>query len=70
MFQMDDIKNNYKFKQGEIFKRMKCSTFVQLVLQVSKWLLSVDKALYQHFPRHIGFHNTKLVANIDTFHSL
>ena len=34
LFQMDDIKNNYKFKQGEIFKRMKCSTFVQLVLQV------------------------------------
>ena len=35
-FQMDDIKNNYKFKQGEIFKRMKVSTFVQLVIQVSQ----------------------------------
>ena len=33
---MDDIKNNYKFKQGEIFKRMKVSTFVQLVIQVSQ----------------------------------
>lgn len=36
---MDDIKNNYKFKQGEIFKRMKCSTFIQLVLQVNINLL-------------------------------
>ena len=31
---VEDVKNNYKFKQGEIFKRMKVSTFIQLVLQV------------------------------------
>jgi len=35
---MDDIKNNYKFKQGEIFKRMKVSTFVQLVIQVENYI--------------------------------
>ena len=47
---MDDIKNNYKFKQGEIFKRMKCSTFVQLVLQVSYHNLHLVSLITRKLP--------------------
>ena len=32
--QLEDSKNNFKYQHGEIFKRMKCSTFIQLVIQV------------------------------------
>ncbi|KAK3751531.1 hypothetical protein QZH41_019424, partial [Actinostola sp. cb2023] len=33
---IEDMRKNYKFKKDEIFKRMKSSTFAQLVLQVAQ----------------------------------
>ncbi|XP_072027095.1 centrosomal protein of 41 kDa A-like [Amphiura filiformis] len=34
MAKMEDIRKNYRYRKGELFKRMKVTTFVQLVLQV------------------------------------
>ncbi|XP_033095815.1 centrosomal protein of 41 kDa-like isoform X2 [Anneissia japonica] len=34
MAKIEDIRRNYRYKKDEIFKRMKVTTFVQLVLQV------------------------------------
>jgi len=36
MKKIEDIRKNYRFKKDEIFKRMKVSTFAQLVLQVAQ----------------------------------
>ncbi|XP_032232310.2 centrosomal protein of 41 kDa B isoform X2 [Nematostella vectensis] len=38
MERIDEIRKNYKFRKDEIFKRMKASTFAQLVLQVAQVL--------------------------------
>jgi len=35
---IEDSKNNFKYQHGEIFKRMKCSTFIQLVIQVETFV--------------------------------
>nr|XP_054752383.1 centrosomal protein of 41 kDa-like [Lytechinus pictus] len=34
MAKIEDIRKNYRYRNNEIFKRMKVTTFVQLVLQV------------------------------------
>ncbi|XP_031571979.1 centrosomal protein of 41 kDa-like [Actinia tenebrosa] len=36
MERIEDMRKNYKFRKDEIFKRMKVSTFAQLVLQVAQ----------------------------------
>jgi len=36
MKKIDEIRKNYRFRKDEIFKRMKVSTFAQLVLQVAE----------------------------------
>ncbi|GAB1610869.1 hypothetical protein Ahia01_001373700, partial [Argonauta hians] len=33
---IEDIRKNYRYKKDELFKRMKWTTFVQLVLQISE----------------------------------
>ncbi|KAH9503745.1 Centrosomal protein of 41 kDa [Bulinus truncatus] len=35
MEKMEELKRNYNFKKDEIFKRMKVSTFVQLIIQIA-----------------------------------
>nr|XP_006823488.1 PREDICTED: centrosomal protein of 41 kDa-like [Saccoglossus kowalevskii] len=35
MAKLEDVRRNYRYRQNEIFKRMKITTFVQLVLQVN-----------------------------------
>ncbi|KAJ8374218.1 hypothetical protein SKAU_G00047980 [Synaphobranchus kaupii] len=35
MERLEDIKKNYRYKKGELFKRLKVTTFAQLVLQVA-----------------------------------
>ncbi|KAJ8381852.1 hypothetical protein SKAU_G00026300 [Synaphobranchus kaupii] len=35
MERMEELKKNYRYRKGELFKRLKVSTFAQLVIQVS-----------------------------------
>ncbi|XP_064174718.1 centrosomal protein of 41 kDa-like isoform X1 [Anguilla rostrata] len=35
MERLEDIKKNYRYKKGELFKRLKVTTFAQLVIQVA-----------------------------------
>ncbi|KAL4227117.1 Centrosomal protein of 41 kDa [Mactra antiquata] len=44
MERIEDIRTNYKYKKDEIFKRMKVTTFVQLVFQVAEYELSNAEA--------------------------
>ncbi|XP_061175975.1 centrosomal protein of 41 kDa-like isoform X1 [Saccostrea echinata] len=37
MEKIEDIRKNYKFKKDEVFKRMKVTTFVQLIVQVAEY---------------------------------
>ncbi|XP_052782273.1 centrosomal protein of 41 kDa-like isoform X2 [Mya arenaria] len=37
MEKIEDIRSNYRYKKDEIFKRMKITTFIQLVVQVAEY---------------------------------
>uniref|UniRef100_A0A1I8HU88 Rhodanese domain-containing protein n=1 Tax=Macrostomum lignano TaxID=282301 RepID=A0A1I8HU88_9PLAT len=46
MKKIEEIRENYRFRQNEIFKRMKATTFVQLMLQVTE----INRGLAEPLP--------------------
>ncbi|CAG5129854.1 unnamed protein product [Candidula unifasciata] len=51
MEKMEELKRNYNFRPDEIFKRMKISTFVQLVIQVADFDTSMSEVTDNPSPR-------------------
>lgn len=50
MERLEELKKNYRYKKGEIFKRLKVTTFAQLVLQVAS-VSDLNESIMDDVPR-------------------